>query len=100
VQQPVLERSVLHDYEIGQLENPFEGARGDTAIEHLGVFLAVLVGGLLALDGQRVFLRDDRQLALREAGYRDGDAVGVIAGALDVVGRIAGAAVCGGLIEQ
>jgi hypothetical protein len=41
-----------------------------------------------------------RKLALREAGNRDADAVGVIAGALDVVGRVAGAAVRGGLIEQ
>src|SRR6201999_4464761 len=76
------------------------GTRGDAAIEHLGLVLAVLIGDFLALDGQRVFLRDDGKLFLAEAGYRDRNAVGVLAGALDVVGGIAGAAVGGRLIKQ
>ena len=59
MEQAVLERGVLHLDEVGELEDTFEGARGDAAIEHFGVVLAVLVGDLLALDRQRVFLRDD-----------------------------------------
>ena len=100
MEQAVLERGVLHRDEIGELEGALEGARGDAAIQHLGLVLAVLIGGLLALDRQGVFLGDDRKLVLREAGNRNGDAVGVLAGALDVVGRIAGAAVGGRLVEQ
>jgi len=50
---------------------PLEGARGNAAIQHIGFVLAVLIGRLLALDRQRVFLRDDGKLALREAGDRD-----------------------------
>jgi len=34
----------------------------------LGLVVAVLIGGFLALDRQRVFLGDDRKLALRKAG--------------------------------
>jgi hypothetical protein len=44
---------------------------------------------LLALDGQRIALGFDGKVALGEAGHRHGDAVGISAGALDVVGRIA-----------
>src|SRR5690349_6453285 len=93
VEQAVLERGILHLHEIGKLEYALEGARRDAAVEHFGICLAVLVGGFLALDRQRVFLRDDRKLALREAGDRNADAVGVLTGTLDVVGRITGAAV-------
>ena len=90
MEQAILERGVLHHHEIGKLESPLEGARRDAAIEHLGFVVAVFIGGFLALDRQRVFLRDDREFALREAGNRNGDAVAVLAGALDIVGRIAG----------
>ena len=44
---------------------------------------------MLALDGQRVLFRFDREVAFAEAGDRDRDAIVVLAGALDVVGRIA-----------
>ena len=60
MEQAVLERSVLHQHEIGKLEDPLEGARGDAAVQHLGGLLAVLIGGFFALDGQGVFLGDDR----------------------------------------
>ena len=93
MEQAVLKRGVLHLHEVGKLEHPLEGARGDTAIEHFGFVLAVLVGDFLALDRQRVFLRDDGKLVLREAGDGNRDAVGVLAGPLDIVGGIAGAAV-------
>ena len=70
MKQAVLKRSVLHQHEIGKLEGALEGARGDAAVQHLGLVLAVFIGGFLALDRQRVFLGDDRELALREAGNR------------------------------
>src|SRR5580698_7491524 len=95
VKQAVLEAGILYQHEIGKLERALEGARRDAAIQHLGLVLAVFIGGLLALDGQRILFRDDRELVLREAGDSDADAVGVVAGALDVVGRVAGAAVSG-----
>ena len=46
MEQAVLERGVLHHHEIGKLEGAFEGARRDAAIQHLGLVLAVLIGGL------------------------------------------------------
>jgi len=100
MEQAVLERGVLHLHEIGKLEGPLEGARRDAAIEHLGLVLVIFIGGFFALDRQRVFLGDDRKFALRKAGDRDADAIGVLAGALDVIGRIAGAAVGRCLVEQ
>src|SRR5581483_9470499 len=93
-------RGVLDDHEIGELENALEGTRGDTAVEHFGFFLAILGRDFLALDGKRVFLRDDRKLALGEAGDRDRNAIGVLAGTLDVIGGIAGRGFGGSLIEQ
>src|SRR4051812_19564410 len=70
MEQAVLERGVLHLHEIGELEHALEGARGDAAIQHFGLVLAVLIGGFLALDRQGVFLGDDGELALCEAGNR------------------------------
>ena len=99
MQQAVLERRVLHQDVVGELEHALEGAGGDAAVEHLGLVLGVFVGGFLALDRQRVFLRDDGKLALGEAGDRDADPVSVLTGAFDVVGRIAGSGI-GGLVEQ
>src|SRR5216684_2769517 len=100
VKQAILKRGVFHLHEIGKLERPLEGARRDAAIQHLGFVLAVFIGGFVALDRQRIFLGDDGELALRKAGDRDADAIGVLAGSLDIVGRIAGAAVRGSLVEQ
>lgn len=62
MKQPVLERGVLHLHEVGELEGALESTRGDAAVEHFG--LRVLVGDLLALDRQRIFLRDDGELIL------------------------------------
>src|ERR1700755_568776 len=50
VEQAVLERGVLHLHEVGKLEYTLEGARGDAAIQHLGLVLVVLVGDFLTLD--------------------------------------------------
>lgn len=86
MKQAVLQRGVLHLHEIGKLEDALEGAGRDAAIENLGFIVAVLVGGLFALDRQRIFLRDDRKLSLREAGYGNRDAILVLTGALDIMG--------------
>ena len=72
---------------VGKLEHALESASGDALVEHLADVLFLHL--LLALDGQRVFLRLDRQLVLAEAGDGYGDAIVVLAGALDVVGRVA-----------
>ena len=48
---------------------------------------AVVVGGLAAGDGQQVLLDLDVELVGAEAGDRDLDPVGVLAGRFDVVGR-------------
>src|SRR5690606_28494171 len=60
---------------------------GDAAIEIFDAVLALF--GLLALDRQHVAVGLDRNLVFREAGDRHGDAISVLAGALDIVGRIA-----------
>src|SRR5437667_1642145 len=88
VQESVLEGRALDLDVVGKLEHALEGAGGDALVEHVA---AVLVGLrlFLAFDRQRVFLRLDRKLVLAEAGYRDGDAVRILAGALDVIGRVA-----------
>ena len=54
------------------------------------VLLGLVVGRLAARDGQQAFLGLDRQFFRLEAGDGDLDAVGILVGALDVVGRIAG----------
>src|SRR5262249_44911740 len=67
-------------------------ARRDALVEHLALLLVGL-GLLLALDRQRVLLRLDRDVGVGEARDRERDAVGVLAGPLDVVGRVARAGV-------
>ena len=62
--------------------------------------LLFLLGVLLAADGQSVLLGHDRELVLGEAGYRDGDTILVVAGPLDVIGRIARSGAADALVEQ
>src|SRR6266481_1017939 len=88
VQESVLERRALDLDVVGKLEDALERAGRDALIEHLAAVLLVL-RLFLAFDRQRVFLRFDRKLVLAEAGHRHRDTIGVLAGALDVVGRIA-----------
>src|ERR1700737_2915491 len=92
VQEAVLERRTLDLDVVGELEDALESTRRDALIKHLAGLLLVL-GLFLALDRQRVFLRLDRKVLLAEAGDCNRDAVGVLARALDVVGRIARSAV-------
>src|ERR1700674_2290535 len=84
---------------IGELEAALEGTRRDALLEHLAGLLR-LAGLLLATDGERAFLRLDRQVGLGKARHRDRDPIGILAGPLDVVGRIAGSFHAGRAIEQ
>ena len=86
VKQAILQRSALHLDVVGELEATLESALGDAAVQDFGL-LRALVLGLLGLDGQRVLARLDRELILAKAGNGHGDAIGVLAGSLDVVGR-------------
>ena len=88
MQEPVLERRTLDLDVVGELEDALERARCDTLVEDLAGLLLVL-RLLIALDREGVFLAFDRKIALAETGNRDRDAIGVLARALDVVGRIA-----------
>src|ERR1700722_18249667 len=101
MQEAVLEMRAFDRDVVGELEHALEGAGSDALIEHVG-FVLVGFGLLFAVDGQRAFLGHDRQLGLGEARYRDADAVGVLAGPLDIVGRITGRAAfeAGYLVQQ
>src|ERR1043165_3359188 len=84
---------------IRKLEAALEGTGRDALIEHLTLGLVALLL-LLAADRERVFLGFDRQIALGEARNRDRDAIGVIAGPLDVVGRVGRGLLEAGAIEH
>ncbi len=72
---------------VGQLEDPLERAGCDALVKHLAVLL--FLGLFAAFDRQRVFFRLDRKVVLAEAGYCNGNAIVVLTGALDIVGRVA-----------
>ena len=101
VQEAVLERGALHFDMLGELERALEGAGRDALIEHV-TFVLFGLGLLLALDRQHVFLRYDRNFGFGKAGDRNRDAIGILAGAFDVVGRIARRArfVAGDIVEH
>src|ERR1700675_355298 len=99
VQETVLEARAFHQDEVGELEHALEGARRDALIEHLAA-LAFVPGVFLAADGQRVLFGYDGKLRLIEARDRDRYAVRILAGPLDIVGRITGSGALEALIEQ
>jgi hypothetical protein len=85
---------------VGKLEAPLERAGRDALIEHLTLLLAGFLL-LLAADRERIFLRLDRQIGVGKTRDRDRDAIRVLAGTLDVVGRIGrGRAVDAGAVEH
>src|SRR5258708_9853177 len=98
MQHAVIEAGADHLDGVGELEAALEGAAGDAAVEVLrGVLL--LLG--LAGDQQRVLLDLDVEIAGAEAGDGHAQAIGFIAGLLDVVGRIGrGAVGARGRIDQ
>src|SRR5258708_33163935 len=73
---------------VGELEATLEGPRGNALVEHVAGLLLV-VGLLLAVDRQRILPRLDREISVGEAGDCNRDAIGVLAGPRDTVGRIA-----------
>ena len=71
---------------IRQFQALLEVALGQAAVQ---VAARPVIGGLAAGDGEQVLAHLDRQFFGLEAGDRDVDAVGLIVGAFDIVGRIA-----------
>jgi hypothetical protein len=79
---------------VGKLETPLKGASSDALIDD--VVLLVLGGGRLrAANGQGIVACLDRELVLAEPGDGERDPVRVLAGPLDVIGRIGGNALFG-----
>ena len=74
---------------VSELEHALECARRNALIQDVTAIVLGL-GLLLALDRQRVFLRLNGKLVFGKAGHRNGNSIGVLAGALDVVGRVTG----------
>ena len=85
MQKAVLEDRTAYLDVVGKLEAPLEGAPGNAAVENLAT-LGVL--GPVALHVQDAFLCLDGKVLVREAGDGEGDAVGILTGPLDVLGRI------------
>jgi len=82
-QETVLQIGAIHPDMIGKLEPVFERAAGNAAMQI--TFRGRLL--LLAGYGQQVGLEGDIEIALLETRYRDRDAIAVIAGLDDVLGR-------------
>src|SRR5690606_1964535 len=86
VQQAVPELGAKHLDMVGKLEAALERPRGDAAMQESRA--CVLLPSLAALDARHVAMGFYGDVVLREAGYGHRDAVGILAGALDIVGRI------------
>src|SRR5690606_32997640 len=100
VEEPVLEVGALHLDMIGELEPALEAAGRDAAVQVAPLALALL-GLLLAAHGERALLHIHLDLIGRETGNRHGDAVLVLAEALDVVRRIGGGEIAArGAVEE
>jgi hypothetical protein len=72
---------------IRELKALLERAGANAAVQELSFRTGRLVPTMLTLDEQEVPLGGDRELILPEPGDSEGDAVSVLAGTLDVVGR-------------
>jgi hypothetical protein len=70
---------------VGEAEAPLERAPGNAAMQVAAVLVLLL---RLAGDKQRAFLHDDVDLVAREPGNRHRQAIGILAGLLDVVRRV------------
>src|SRR6185437_9782956 len=94
VKQTVFELGAFDLHVLGKLEPALERAARNAVIEVRGLF------GVLALarDVKHAIVHFDVQVFLAEAGHRNGNAIAILFGALDIVGRIALRGVC--RIEQ
>ena len=86
VQQPVFEARPDRPHVVGETEGALERACGDPAVQEVPLLLVLLV--LTARHGERVLARLDGQTGLGEPRHRQRDPVLVLAGLLDVVGRV------------
>src|SRR5450759_733688 len=84
LQQPVLERGALHLDVVGEVKLTPKRTRGNPLIEVLVITLL----GLAAFHRKHVLLRGDGDLFGHEAGKRQRDAIVLLTGSLDVVGRV------------
>src|SRR5690606_36689164 len=91
MKETILEHGASNLHVVGQLEAPLEAARGNAAIEKLACILALLA--LFAPDRQYVTMCFNRDVFLGEARNRHRNAIGILAGALDIIGRIRLAAI-------
>src|SRR5262245_48543957 len=99
MQQAVLQRSALDLNEVRELEYALERARRDALVENLALGFGLRL--LLATDGECALLGLDVDIGLGETSDRYRDAILIIAGAFDIVGRVARCTVMsGGLIEE
>src|ERR1700685_3055399 len=99
MQESVIKTGAFHLNEVGELERALKGTGRDALVKHVAVLLFVF-GALLAADGKGGLLSHDREFGLGKARYRDGDAILVVAGAFDIVGRVTGRRAVDALIEQ
>jgi hypothetical protein len=84
MQQAVIEPGAAHFDALGEDERALELPRGDAAVQ-----VDAVVVGLLAADDKLVVLDGQLHVAHRKPGNRKGNAQGVFADLLDIVGRIA-----------
>src|SRR5262249_2929211 len=100
MQQAVLERGALHLDKVRELEYALECARCDALVENLPL-LGFALCLLLTADGERALLGLDADIGLGKASDRYRDAILIVAGAFDIVGRVARCTVMSGdLIEE
>src|SRR4029079_13450222 len=85
MKETVLDLGTLHLDMVGKPEATLEAAGGDSLMEKFNLVLLLLA---LAGDGQGPFLDLDVEIGRAEACDRHGDAVGILAGSLDIVGGI------------
>jgi hypothetical protein len=86
MEEAVIEAGADHLDRLGELEAALEGAARNAAVEVLaGIAFQALAG-----DEERVLLDPDVDVVGAEARDRHRQAVGIVAGLLDVVGRIRG----------
>src|SRR5215207_2491214 len=98
MQQTVFQIRAADLYEVGELEATLESTRGNALVKNFAaVFRAV---GFLAGNGQGVLVQLDVEIIRPETGNGHGDAILIIADALDVIGRIGGGLECRHVIEH
>src|SRR5690606_10346586 len=96
MEEAVLKVGTFHLDMIGKLEAALEAASRNTAMEIGHIFRLIAA----ASDGQHVLLYLDLEVGLAKACHGDRDAIGILAGPLNVIGRIGGAGVARHGIEQ